>query len=71
VARTDIPSVIDGHLFDGRILAACAAKARLAAMTVLPGLTPGRVLLAVLADDRSQLLGVLCTGVPLDNRYRH
>jgi hypothetical protein len=38
-------------------------------MAVLPGQAPGRVLLAVLADDKRQRLCLLCTGFPLVNRY--
>jgi Ni,Fe-hydrogenase III large subunit len=68
VARFDVPSV-SMDSFRRAVLSACSAKARLAAIAVLPGRTPGRVLLAVLADDKSQLLGLLCTDVPLDNRY--
>jgi Ni,Fe-hydrogenase III large subunit len=68
VARTDIPSVSMDD-FRRAVLGACSAKARLAAMAVLPGHASGRVLLAVLADDKSQRLGLLCTGFPLVNRY--
>ena len=68
VARADIASLSMGD-FRRAVVSACSANARLAAMVVLPGLAPGRVLLAVLADDRSQRLGLLCAGVPLDNRY--
>jgi Ni,Fe-hydrogenase III large subunit len=68
VARADIPSV-SMDSFRQAVVSACSAKARLAVMAVLPGLAAGRVLLAVLADDKSQRLGLLCTDVPLDNRY--
>jgi Ni,Fe-hydrogenase III large subunit len=68
VARADIPSVSMDD-FRRAVLSACSAKARLAAMAVLPGQAPGRVLLAVLADDKSQRLGLLGTGFPLVNRY--
>jgi Ni,Fe-hydrogenase III large subunit len=68
VARADVPSASMDD-FRRAVLGACSAKARLAAMAVLPDLARGRVLLAVLADDKSQRLGLLCTGVPLHNRY--
>jgi len=68
VALADIP-LVSMDAFRQAVLAACSAQARLAAMTVLPGLAPGRILFAVLADDKSQRLGLLGTAVPLDNRY--
>jgi len=64
VVRADISSVSMDD-FRRTVVSACSAKARLAAMAVLPG----RVLLAVLADDRCQRLGLLCTDVPVDGRY--
>jgi hypothetical protein len=68
VPRNDVP-LVSMDDFRRAVLSACSAKARLAALTVLPGLGPGRIVLAVLADDKSQLLGLLGTAVPLDNRY--
>jgi Ni,Fe-hydrogenase III large subunit len=68
VELADIP-LVSMDAFRQAVLAACSTQARLAAMTVLPGLAPGRILFAVLADDRSQRLGLLGTAVPLDNRY--
>jgi Ni,Fe-hydrogenase III large subunit len=64
VARTDIP-VASMEAFRQAILAACSARARLAALTILPD----RTLLAVLAEDGDQRLGLLGTTVPPDNRY--
>ena len=68
VARTDIP-IVSMDAFRQAILSACSANARLAGLTILPGLSPGRILLAVLADDVSNRLGLLGAAVPPDNRY--
>ena len=68
LSLADVPLVTMDN-FRRAVLNACSAEVRLAALTVLPGLEAGRILLAVLADDRRRLLGLLCAAIPLDNRY--
>jgi len=68
LSLADVPLMTMDN-FRRAVLNACSAEVRLAALTVLPGLEAGRILLAVLADDRRRLLGLLCAAVPLDNRY--
>jgi Ni,Fe-hydrogenase III large subunit len=68
LSLADVPLVTMDN-FRRAVLNACSAEVRLAALTVLPGLEAGRILLAVLADDRRQLLGLLCAAIPQDNRY--
>jgi len=67
VALTEIP-LLPMDDFRQEIVGACAARARLSALAVLP-VAGGRHLLALLSFDQYHRLGFLRTAVPADGHY--